>query len=64
MVPRTRCHRTRLPSLVAFGADLAPADSCDDLLATYVDRGLGLVTADGWGGPIYDYETMMSRAPR
>lgn len=36
------------PSPVAFAADLEPAGSCDDLLAHYVDRGLGLVTAWGW----------------
>jgi len=35
-------------SPVAFLADLAPADSCDALLATYVDRALGQVTAWGW----------------
>lgn len=36
-------------SPVAFLADLAPADSCEALLATYVDRALGQVTAWGWG---------------
>lgn len=51
-------HALAQPSLIAFGADLAPAESCDDLLATYVDRGLELVTADGWGGTPYYYETM------
>ena len=39
------------PSPVAFQADLAPAASCDALLATYVDRGLGRVTAWGWDSP-------------
>jgi hypothetical protein len=51
-----------LPSLVAFGADLSPADSCEDLLATYVDRGLGLVTADGWNRPYYYYDAWTARA--
>lgn len=37
-----------LPSPVSFGADLAPAPSCQDLLATYVDRALGLVGPYGW----------------
>jgi hypothetical protein len=43
------------PSLVSFGTDLSPAASCEDLLATYVDRGLGLVSAYGWGQPFYGY---------
>ncbi|HWJ09206.1 MAG TPA: beta-propeller domain-containing protein [Nocardioides sp.] len=41
-----------LPERVAFQADLEPAASCDDLLATYVARGRKLVTAWGWGGPL------------
>lgn len=34
----------------AFQADLDPAASCDELLASYRDRGLAEVTAWGWGG--------------
>lgn len=49
--------RLAQPSLVAFGADLPAAESCEDLLASYVDRGLGLVTADGWLGAGYYYNT-------
>lgn len=41
-------------SPVAFHADLAPVP-CDALLATYVDRALGLVTAWGWDSPAYYY---------
>lgn len=37
-----------LPSPVSFAADLAPAESCQALLATYVDRALGLVGPYGW----------------
>lgn len=37
-------------SPVAFQADLKPAATCDDLLKSYRDRGLALVTAYGWGG--------------
>lgn len=36
------------PDYVAFQADLAPATSCDELLDSYVDRGLDLVGAWGW----------------
>ncbi len=36
------------PTRAAFTADLEAAGSCEDLLAHYVDRGLGLVTAWGW----------------
>lgn len=43
------------PSHVAFQADLEAAESCDELLETYVDRGLGRVTAWGWDDP-YHYE--------
>lgn len=44
-----------LPQRVAFQADLEPATSCDDLLATYRERGKKLVSAWGWGGgPYYD----------
>lgn len=36
-------------SPVAFQADLKPAQSCDQLLTSYRDRALGLVTEWGWG---------------
>ncbi len=36
----------------AFQADLDPAASCDELLASYRDRGLAQVTAWGWGGVV------------
>jgi hypothetical protein len=39
-----------LPSPAAFQADLPAAETCDELLATYVDRALPLVSAWGWGG--------------
>jgi len=42
-----------LPSPVAFEADLSPAPSCDALLAMYVDRGLGRVSAWGWDSGYY-----------
>lgn len=35
-------------SPAAFRADLRPAESCEQLLASYVDRGLERVTAWGW----------------
>ncbi|GAB4009796.1 beta-propeller domain-containing protein [Nocardioides ultimimeridianus] len=38
----------------AFRADLRPAASCDELLASYVRRGLKLVGAYGWQSP-YPY---------
>jgi hypothetical protein len=41
------------PTHAAFQADLETAASCDDLLATYVDRGLARVTAWGWDDPYY-----------
>ncbi|MEO6473318.1 MAG: beta-propeller domain-containing protein, partial [Aeromicrobium sp.] len=37
------------PSPVAFQADLQPAQSCDQLLASYRERALGLVSEWGWG---------------
>ncbi|MEZ0577995.1 beta-propeller domain-containing protein [Nocardioides sp. MH1] len=40
---------------VAFQADLEPAESCDELLEAYVDRGLGRVTAWGWEDPYRGY---------
>lgn len=46
-----------LPSHVAFQADLEPARSCDDLLETYVNRGLELVGPYGWGGGPFRYAT-------
>lgn len=45
-----------LPQRVAFRADLEPATSCDDLLATYRERGRKLVSAWGWGGGPYYYD--------
>ncbi|MCR1783911.1 beta-propeller domain-containing protein [Nocardioides carbamazepini] len=39
----------RLPRHVAFQADLEAAASCDDLLASYVRRGLEVVGPSGWG---------------
>lgn len=45
-----------LPQRVAFQADLEPAKSCDDLLATYRKRGKELVSAWGWGGEPYYYD--------
>ncbi|WP_436698817.1 beta-propeller domain-containing protein [Nocardioides sp. BYT-33-1] len=39
----------RLPRHVAFQADLEAAASCDDLLASYVRRGLDVVGPWGWG---------------
>jgi hypothetical protein len=36
----------------AFQADLDPATSCDELLASYRDRGLAQVTAWGWSGTL------------
>lgn len=43
--------RTRPPSaeISLANADLAPASSCDHLLASYVDRALDLVGPYGWG---------------
>lgn len=38
-----------LPQRVAFQADLPAAESCDDLLATYIERAVPLVSAWGWG---------------
>lgn len=38
-------------SPVAFLSDLAPAKSCEALLAAYVDRALAQVTARGWQQP-------------
>jgi len=43
------------PTHVAFQADLEAATSCEELLDTYVDRGLGLVTAWGWESPYNPY---------
>ncbi len=46
-------------SPVAFtGSDLTLPESCDDLLASYVERGLDLVGPYGWGGDpnvVYDF---------
>lgn len=38
------------PSPVAFQADLEPAQTCDELLASYRDRALSMVTEWGWDG--------------
>ena len=50
------------PSPVAFQADLKPAQSCDQLLASYRDRALALVSEWGWAqgewGP-HPYSTGM-----
>lgn len=43
------------PTHVAFQADLETAASCDELLETYVDRGLARVTAWGWDEPYNPY---------
>lgn len=55
-----------VPERVAFQADLEPATSCDDLLATYRERGRKLVSAWGWGGgPVYygyDRDTLRQSA--
>ena len=53
------------PSRVAFQADLQPAKSCDDLLASYVARGKKLVGPWGWGGDLMfrDYAVADSAAP-
>lgn len=40
-----------LPRRAAFQADLKPARSCDDLLATYRTRAKALVSPWGWGNP-------------
>ncbi|WP_183100298.1 beta-propeller domain-containing protein [Nocardioides pelophilus] len=50
------------PSHVAFQADLEAAESCDELLETYVDRGLQRVTAWGWDEPYNPYwrDTLLS----
>jgi hypothetical protein len=44
-------------SPAAFQADLEPAQSCGDLLESYRDRALELVTAWGWGPGIIGYGT-------
>ncbi|TNM36440.1 hypothetical protein FHP29_20080 [Nocardioides albidus] len=51
----------RQPRRVAFRADLEPAASCDDLLASYVERGLEAVGPWGWGPGDIVYAT--SEAP-
>ena len=38
---------------VAFFGELEAPASCDDLLAHYVDAGVDLVSAYGWGAPAY-----------
>lgn len=48
-------------SPAAFQADLDPAQSCDELLASYRDRGSDLVTAWGWQGREVAYSTELRR---
>ena len=43
------------PSPVAFQADLKPAQSCDQLLTSYRDRALALVSEWGWGAGSVGY---------
>ena len=51
------------PSRVAFQADLQPAKSCDDLLATYIARGKKLVGPWGWGGDLaWAYDDALTAA--
>src|SRR6476660_3133960 len=45
------------PPIVLANADLAVAASCDDLLQSYVDRGLEQVGAYGWGGGIVTFDS-------
>lgn len=49
------------PTHVAFQADLDPAKSCDDLLTTYVDRGLDRVTPWGWAERVPYYFDQWAR---
>lgn len=53
-----------LPMRVAFQADLAPAESCDDLLAVYVERALPQVTPWGWGSTVTVALRTSGAAPR
>ncbi|HWU23706.1 MAG TPA: beta-propeller domain-containing protein, partial [Nocardioides sp.] len=46
---------TSVAQPAAFQADLKPAASCDELLASYVQRGLRLVGAYGWQAPYFGY---------
>jgi hypothetical protein len=50
--------------LVAFQADLKPANSCGQLLSTYRQRGLKQITAYGWnGGGVVPMAGAFARAP-
>lgn len=49
--------------LAAFQADLKPAASCDQLLATYRARGLKSVSAYGWNGDVYPMYGDLVRGP-
>lgn len=49
-------------SLVLANSSLERVPDCDSLLASYVDRGLDLVTAYGWDGGMVMYETDMQMA--
>jgi hypothetical protein len=48
-------HPHSAPSPVAFQADLRPAQSCSQLLTSYRDRGLALVSEWGWNPPVPEY---------
>lgn len=48
--PQTSPPRPEPGTFVLANASLKLAPDCDALLASYVDRGLDLVTAYGWGG--------------
>lgn len=48
-------HPNGGPSPAAFQADLKPAESCNQLLTSYRDRALGLVSEWGWATGPYAY---------
>ncbi|HJQ05927.1 MAG TPA: beta-propeller domain-containing protein [Nocardioides sp.] len=52
--PGTHAGGAGQPAPAAFQADLKPAASCDQLLASYVQRGVRLVGAYGWQSPYRD----------
>ncbi len=53
------------PPIVLANADLTIADSCEDLLDSYVQRGLGRVGPYGWdGGAVAMYDTKPSAEAR
>lgn len=47
------------PPIVLANADLTTVSSCEELLASYVDRALEAVGPYGWGGPVV-YDVMTS----